>query len=59
LAGAKLAQALGASVVAVGIGFMAAGVLLALQGRVYASLLSVASGATALLVGADMLQEPS
>jgi hypothetical protein len=47
----------GVVLVAVGIAFMAFGIYLAITGRVYASLLSSASGATVLLVGADIVKE--
>ncbi len=55
----KLAAAMGLTIALAGIAFMAVGVYLALAGRVYASLLASASGATALLVGADLVRSAS
>ncbi len=52
----RLTAAIGLTIALAGIAFMAAGVYLALAGRVYASLLASASGATALLVGADLIR---
>jgi len=48
---------IGVFLVAAGVAFMAFGVYLAVIGRVYASLLSAASGASILLVGADVIKE--
>jgi hypothetical protein len=52
----RLVSAAGLGVIVAGIAFMILGVALALEGRIYASLLSSASGATALLVGADLVR---
>ncbi len=53
----RLQLVLGSLLAAAGVAFMALGVYLALSGRVYASLLAAASGATVLLVGADLIKE--
>ena len=54
---ARAQLVVGAVLAVVGVAFMGLAVYLALASRVYASLLAAASGATVLLVGADLMKE--
>jgi len=47
----------GYAIAAAGLALMAAGVALAYNGRIAAALIAAASGATALIVGSDLLKD--